>query len=219
MSALAVVGYLVGAYLIGSIPFAFLTARAFVGADLRQVGSGTVSGTGVGQTVGFWAMALSGVLDILKAVVVVVFVMGSHPLLAAFGAGAAAIGHNWSVYLRGAGGRALSVALGVTLVMAWPGLLVLAFGMGVFRIFRQTGLGSFLAQVALPIVLPLTAGLPLTVEEPVVGLTLGLALVVPMWVKRLVGNHPRERQQPAVYLSRLLFDNDTGWPVAADGTD
>ena len=215
MQAAAAAGYLVGAFLVGSIPFAYLAARAFSGVDLRRVGTGTVSGTGVAETSGFWPMALSGVLDICKGVVAVAFVMGPHPLLAAFGAGAVAAGHNWSPFLRGAGGRALSVALGVCLVMAWPGLLVLALGMGVGRLFRHTGLGSFLAVAALPAALALTAGLPFTVEEPVVGIALGLALLLPMWGKRLVGNPPLRRQRPAVYLSRLLFDNDTGWPVGA----
>jgi acyl phosphate:glycerol-3-phosphate acyltransferase len=219
MQAPLAAAFLVGAFLVGAIPFAYLTARLLAGVDLRRVGTGTVSGTGVGETVGFWPMAASGVLDITKGILAVVFLYESHPMLAACCAGAAAIGHNWSPFLRGAGGRALSVALGVTLVMAWPGLLVLAFGMGVFRIFRQTGLGSFLAQVALLPVLVLTAGWPLasgwptTVQDPAVGAVLGAALVLPMWAKRLLGNDPGRRHRPAVYLSRLIFDNDISWPV------
>jgi glycerol-3-phosphate acyltransferase PlsY len=164
-------------------------------------------------------MALAGILDIGKGAGTVAVVMGSHPLLAAFGAGAAAIGHNWSPFLGGAGGRALAVALGVCLVMAWPGVVVLGLGMGIGRLFRQTGLGSFLAQAVLPLVLALTAGWFLSVDDPVVGGALGLALVVPMWAKRLLGNAPLRRQRPAVYVSRLLFDNDTGWPVAAGNGD
>jgi acyl phosphate:glycerol-3-phosphate acyltransferase len=219
MRVLIVTGYLVGAYLVGSIPFAYLTARFLSGADLRRVGTGTVSGTGVLRTSGFWAMAGSGVLDIGKGVVAVVFIAHSHPLLAAFGAGAAAAGHNWSPFLRGAGGRAISVALGSCLVIAWPGAVVLGLGLGLGKLCHQTGLGSFIAQAVLPATLALTAGWPWTVAEPVVGGTLGLALVVPMWVKRLVGNHPFERQRPAVLVSRLLFDNDAGWPAAGGSPD
>ena len=51
MEALIAAGYLIGAYLIGSIPFSYLTARIVSGTDLRRVGSGTVSGTGVGSDV------------------------------------------------------------------------------------------------------------------------------------------------------------------------
>ncbi len=48
MRVLIAAGYLVAAFLVGSVSFAFLVARAFSGTDLRRVGSGTVSGTGVG---------------------------------------------------------------------------------------------------------------------------------------------------------------------------
>ncbi len=219
MQVLISVGCLVGAFLVGSIPFSYMAARLVSGADLRRVGSGTVSGTGVGRTSGFWAMAASGVLDIGKGVVAVVFIADSRPLLAAFCAGAAAVGHNWSPFLRGAGGRAISLGMGVGLGMAWPATLVLSLGLALGRLCRHTGLGSFIAQALLPGALALTAGWPWTVAEPLVGGVLGLALVVPMWAKRLLGNHPLERQPRAVYVSRLLFDNDTGWPVVGRGAD
>jgi len=210
-----VAGYLVGAFLVGSVPFSYLVARAVSGVDLRRVGTGTVSGTGVERTSGFVPMAVAGLLDIGKGVAAVVLFAGSHPLLAAFGAGAAAAGHNWSAFLGGAGGRAISVALGVCLTMAWPGAVVLALGLGIGRLFRQTGLGSFLAQAALPAALASTAGWPSTVADPLVGGALGAALVVPMWVKRLMGNAPLRRQPVRVYASRLLFDNDRGWPATS----
>lgn len=211
MQTLLAAGYLIGAFLVGSIPFSYLAARLVSGTDLRRVGTGTVSGTGVGETSGFWPMAVSGLLDIGKGAAAVVLTAGSRPLLAAFCAGAAVIGHNWSPWLRGAGGRGLSVAGGVCLAMAWPGAAVLTIGVGLGRLFRQTGLGSFAAQASLPLALALTAGWPSTVADPVVGATLGAALVAPMWAKRLMGNGPRHRQPARVYASRLLFDKDTGW--------
>lgn len=206
MEALAAIGYLIGAYLIGSIPFSQLVARISSGADLRRVGTGTVSGTAVGRSSGFWPMALAGLLDIGKGAAAVAPVARDHPFLAAVGAGAAAAGHNWSVFLGGAGGRAISTAAGAMAVVAWPGAVVLALGMGLGRLFRQTGLGSFISQAVLPGVLAVTDG--------GVGAVLGGSVVVPMWAKRLLGNGPPGRRRPAVYLSRLLFDNDRGWPAA-----
>lgn len=203
MEALVAVGYLIGAFLIGSIPFSYLIARLSSGTDLRRVGKGTVSGTGVGVSSGFWPMAAAGLLDIGKGAAAVIPMAGDHPLLAALGAGAAAVGHNWSVFLRGAGGRAISVALGATLLLAWPGAVVLALGLGIGRLFRQTGLGSFVAQAALPAVLAVTDG--------GVGAVLGGAVVAPMWLKRVLGNGPPQERRPGVYLRRLLFDNDEGW--------
>lgn len=208
MEALVVVGYLIGAYLIGSLPFAYLIARLSSGADLRRVGSGTVSGTGVGRTSGFWPMAVAGIMDIAKGAAAVLLMADDHPLLAAFGAGAVAAGHNWSIFLCGEGGRAISASLGSTLVLAWPGTVLLALGMGVGRLLRQTGLGSFISQAALPGLLAATHG--------EVGAALGGAVVVPMWLKRLLGNGRPRRERPRVYLSRLLFDNDRGLGLRED---
>jgi len=202
MEALVAIGYLIGAYLIGSLPFAYLIARVASGADLRRVGAGTVSGTGVARTSGFWPMAVAGVMDIAKGAAAVLPMADDHPLLAALGAGAVAAGHNWSVFLRGEGGRAISASLGSTVVLAWPGTVVLSLGLAVGRLFRQTGLGSFVSQAALPGVLAATHG--------EVGAALGGAVVVPMWLKRLLGNGRPRRERPRVYLSRLLFDNDDG---------
>jgi glycerol-3-phosphate acyltransferase PlsY len=219
MAALIAAGYLAGAFLVGSLPFAYLAARLTSGTDLRRVGTGTVSGTGVGETSGFVPMAISGLLDIGKGAAAVVLVAGPRPLLAAFCAGAAAVGHNWSPFLGGAGGRAVSVAGGVCLAMAWPGAVVLALGLGLGKLFRHTGLGTFVAQAALVPALALTAGWPATVADPGVGAVLGAALLVPMWTKRLIGNDPRRRPRGAVYVSRLLFDNDAGWPVSGRRRD
>ena len=203
MEALIAAGYLIGAYLIGAIPFSYLMTRIASGADLRRVGSGTVSGTGVGTESGFWPMALAGLLDIGKGAAAVIPMAVDRPLLAAVGAGAAVAGHNWSIILGGAGGRGISTAGGALAVLAWPSTVVLALGLAIGRLFRQTGLGSFIAQAALPGVLAVTDG--------GVGAVLGGAVLVPMWLKRVLGNGPPQERRARVYLSRLLFDNDEGW--------
>lgn len=202
MEALAAGGYLVGAYLLGSLPFSYVIARLVSGTDLRRLDGGTVSGTGVGRSSGFWPMAVAGIADIAKGAAAVFPMAAERPWLAALGGGAAAAGHNWSIFLRGEGGRAISAALGSTLVLAWPGTVVLGLGMGVGRLFRQTGLGSFISQAILPGVLALTHG--------ATGALLAGALVVPMWLKRLLGNGRPQRERLRVYLSRLLLDNDHG---------
>lgn len=202
MEALAAGGYLVGAYLLGSLPFSYVIARLVSGTDLRRLDSGTVSGTGVGRSSGFWPMAVAGIADIAKGAAAVFPMAVERPWLAALGGGAAAAGHNWSIFLRGEGGRAISAALGSTLVLAWPGTVVLGLGMGVGRLFRQTGLGSFISQAILPGVLALTHG--------ATGALLAGALVMPMWLKRLLGNGRPQRERLRVYLSRLLLDNDHG---------
>ncbi len=55
-----------GAYLVGSIPFGFLIARAR-GIDIRQVGSGNIGSTNITRAMGFrWGVVVAA-LDALKA--------------------------------------------------------------------------------------------------------------------------------------------------------
>lgn len=188
------------AYLIGSVPFSFVVARVVSGVDLREVGIGTVSGSGVGVAAGFWPMALAGLLDIGKGALAVLPLAGSRPMAAAVAGGFAVVGHNWSPFLRAAGGRGISVAIGVCAVLAWPGALVLLAGLAVGKLLHHTALGSVVSQAALPPVLAVTDG--------GVGLVVGLAAVVPMWAKRVLGNRPPDDPSPSVYLFRWLYDHD-----------
>jgi len=219
------------AYLAGSVPFCQLAARQFAGADLRQVGTGTVSGTGLFEVAGIWPLALAGTLDVLKGAVGPSLARwvgsrsapssaapaGMAVYLGALAAAAAIVGHDWSPWLGGAGGRGLSPALGATLVLAPEGTAALAGAMAAGRVLGHTGLATFLAATALPWLLGARRGLP--------GVAVGLAVCVPMLTKRALGNSPRPQPHPrrdraagapvhrtvssAVRLrSRILFDRD-----------
>jgi glycerol-3-phosphate acyltransferase PlsY len=110
-------------------------------------------------------------------------------------------GHNWSPFLRGAGGRGLSPAIGALGVAAWPGSLVLLAGMAGGKIVGQAAPGSLLAQAALIPVLARARGRR--------GALFGAAVLAPMVVKRLLGNAPVVGRRPGrVYLTRLLLDRD-----------
>src|SRR5436190_14384415 len=93
---------LVFAYLLGAVPFSYLFARRLRGVDLRHTGTGTVSGTGLYRVAGFGPLAVAGVLDVAKGAFAVLIAGPGRPGLAAAAGGAAVIGHNWSVFLRGA---------------------------------------------------------------------------------------------------------------------
>jgi glycerol-3-phosphate acyltransferase PlsY len=210
MADTAVVAFaVVFAFGVGAIPFSYLVARWVAGADLRAVGSGTVSGSGVGEAVGFWPMAGAGLLDIGKGAAAVLPLAGTRPVVAAIAAGAAVIGHNWSPFLHRAGGRGISPAIGSAAVLAWPGALVLLAGLALGKLARHTSVGSFAAQAALPPVLAITDG--------TVGLVLGIAVVLPMWVKRVMGNRPPEPRAWRVLLYRLVRDHDPAGRSDGDG--
>jgi len=103
------------AYLIGSIPFSFLVARAFGVADVRRVGSGNVGATNVLRSAGKGAGAVALGLDVAKgalAVAIALRLAPGHPVLPAVAAGAAVVGHVYPVWLGLRGGKGVATGLG-----------------------------------------------------------------------------------------------------------
>ncbi len=144
-------------YLAGSIPFSNLMARQRADVDLREVGSGTVSGSGLYEVAGLGALAMAGMADVAKGAVGPVLAGPERPVLSAVASAAAVCGHNWSIWLGGAGGRGISPAMGALLVRDWPGAVTLMAGLS-FKAVDATGLGGFVADVALVPVLARTRG-------------------------------------------------------------
>jgi glycerol-3-phosphate acyltransferase PlsY len=144
-------GLLVGAYLLGSIPFGLVLTRLFTGKDVRQVGSGNIGASNVSRAAGKKVGILTLVLDAAKASVPMVL---TERLLAGDGAAAAETwailvgvaafaGHLYPVWLGFKGGKGVATALGVFLVLApVPALLALvAFGVG-YGTTRIAAVGS-----------------------------------------------------------------------------
>lgn len=193
------VGLVAVSYLVGSIPFSQITARWLRSVDLRGYGGGTVSATALRDVAGPGALVLAGVLDLAKGTVGPLVAGGRRrPALATLAAAAAVSGHNWSPFLRGAGGRGISPAMGAFLVLAPEGAGVLLAGLAVGRVVRQTAVGAVIADGALLPVLARTRGRT--------GVAFAAAVLAPMLVKRLLGNRPAAT--PDTYLWRLLFDRD-----------
>jgi glycerol-3-phosphate acyltransferase PlsY len=192
---------LVLSFAAGSIPFSYIAARRARGVDLRRVGTGTVSGSSLYRVAGFGPLAAAGVLEVAKgAVGPALATIAGRPALAAVAAGVAVVGHNWSPFLRGAGGRGISPALGALLVVAWPGAVLLLAGMILGKAFGETAVGALVAEILLTPVLATTHG--------AVGALAGAMIVVPMVVKRVAGNAVPAPPRRHAYLTRLLFDRD-----------
>jgi acyl phosphate:glycerol-3-phosphate acyltransferase len=192
---------LVASFVCGSIPFSGLAARLLAGVDLRERGTGTVSGTGLYEVAGFGPLALAGSMEVATGALGPLLAGRNRPKLAAVAGGLAVSGHNWSPFLSGAGGRGISSVLGATLVMAPEATVVMALGLGGGRLLRQTGLGCFLALLTLFPVLAKTRGPN--------GLLLAACLAAPVLAKRVLGNGPLERERRlGTVIYRLIFDKD-----------
>ncbi|MCL5281648.1 MAG: glycerol-3-phosphate 1-O-acyltransferase PlsY [Planctomycetes bacterium] len=155
---------IIAAYLLGSVPFAFLIAQAH-GKDLRTIGSGNIGATNLARAVGRKWGYFCFALDVLKglAPVAIVRAIGGvpdSPLLLSLWllVGIAAIlGHVFPVYLRFKGGKGVATSFGVALGL-WPyftvcALIALAVWIAVVLIWRYVSLASISAAVVFPIVL------------------------------------------------------------------
>jgi acyl phosphate:glycerol-3-phosphate acyltransferase len=152
------------AYLIGSVPFGLLVARAFNrDLDLRAVGSGNIGATNVARAVGKAPGILTLLLDAGKGIFALALagqLMGpsAHGWLALAG-GAVFLGHVFPVYLRFRGGKGVATALGVMAYLSPVTVFVLVvLFVAVVYFTRYVSLGSLCAAVGLPLVVALLAG-------------------------------------------------------------
>lgn len=144
----------VGAYLLGSVPFGLLIARLQGGVDLRRVGSGNIGATNVLRTLGKGAAALTLVGDIGKGALAVGIgrALGVSPTLLASIALAAVVGHLLPVFLGFRGGKGVATTLGVVLAaMPAVGVLLLVIWILVATIWRYSSLAALVAAAALPV--------------------------------------------------------------------
>ncbi|HYW32816.1 MAG TPA: glycerol-3-phosphate 1-O-acyltransferase PlsY [Gemmatimonas sp.] len=150
---------LVLAYLIGSIPTAYLVGRTY-GIDLRTVGSGNLGATNVFRTLGWKAGLFVYIVDLLKGAVPVLFLPGvarvaaGWPWGVAFGVLAIA-GHVRPVFLMGkGGGKGVATASGVFLALApIPFLAAFAAFVITVQLTKYVSLGSLIGAVVLPVAL------------------------------------------------------------------
>ena len=146
------------AYLVGSVPFAFLLSRRR-GIDLRKVGSGNVGATNVLRTSGVPTAVIAMGRDGIKGAVAVVM---AQRLTGGIGAPMAAglasvLGHIYPVWLRFRGGKGVATAAGVFAVLT-PlalGIASAAFVLAVW-ITRYISVGSVVGAVTLTAVAVLT---------------------------------------------------------------
>ncbi len=115
------------AYLLGSIPAAYIITRLRTGKDIRKLGGGNVGAGNVYREVGLGAAILVAIFDVGKGTAAVIIAIWGLDvtLFFALAAGlAAVVGHMWPVFLKFNGGNGLATAIGVLSVLLLRELLV-----------------------------------------------------------------------------------------------
>ena len=100
-------------YLMGSIPFGLILTKIFLKKDIRDIGSGNIGATNVLRTgnkiIGYLTLSL----DILKAVIPVLYIKFNYPELVYVSSLSVFIGHVFPLWLKFKGGKGVATYVGI----------------------------------------------------------------------------------------------------------
>ena len=139
-------------YLFGSIPFGLLLTKIFLKKDIREIGSGNIGATNVlrsgNKILGYSTL----VLDILKAVLPILYVkffMNDYLYISAL---SIFIGHVFPIWLKFKGGKGVASYLGILCCLdIFTALIFGIVWISIFIVFKFSSLSSLLASLSIPI--------------------------------------------------------------------
>jgi len=212
--AVAFILLLVSAYLVGSVPTAYIVARWRRGIDIRQYGSGNVGASNLLRASGKGLAIVVIIVDLGKGILMVWAAQAAGLAFAqqvAVGL-AAIIGHNWPVFLRFSGGRGILTTIGVAFALPLvngplvPWAFIISLALAAIFIFGLHNLpvGTVAGMAALPLVSWIT-------NEPLAFILGFLAMFLLMVIRRLTA--PKTSLTASVstgelLINRLLLDRD-----------
>ena len=144
-------------YLMGSIPFGFILTKIFLKKDIREIGSGNIGATNALRTgnklIGYSTL----ILDILKAIIPVIYVKMNYPELIYIASLCAFLGHVFPIWLKFKGGKGVATYVGILFsINILLGLIfVISWGF-VFLISRYSSLSSIIGSLSVPLYLFIT---------------------------------------------------------------
>ena len=139
-------------YLFGSIPFGLLLTKIFLKKDIREIGSGNIGATNVlrsgNKILGYSTL----VLDILKAVLPILYIkffMNDYLYISAL---SIFIGHVFPIWLKFKGGKGVASYLGILCCLdIYSALIFGVVWISIFILFKFSSLSSLLASLTIPI--------------------------------------------------------------------
>ena len=143
---------ILASYLFGSIPFGLLLTKIFLKKDIREIGSGNIGATNVlragNKILGYSTL----VLDILKAVLPILYIkffMSDYLYISAL---SIFIGHVFPIWLKFKGGKGVASYLGILCCLdIFTALIFGVVWISVFVLFKFSSLSSLLASLTIPI--------------------------------------------------------------------
>ena len=141
-------------YLMGSIPFGFILTKIFLKKDIRGIGSGNIGATNALRTgnksLGYGTLFL----DVIKAVIPVIYVKLNYPDYIFITSLCVFLGHVFPIWLKFKGGKGVATYVGILFsINLTIGFVFIGVWFFTFLISKYSSLSSLLGSLSVPIYL------------------------------------------------------------------
>ena len=139
-------------YLMGSIPFGFILTKIFLKKDIREIGSGNIGATNALRTgnklIGYSTL----LLDVIKAILPVLYVKINHPELIYIASLCAFLGHVFPVWLKFKGGKGVATYVGILFTInIFLGFIFCVSWLLIFLVSKYSSLSSLIGSLTIPV--------------------------------------------------------------------
>ena len=141
-------------YLMGSIPFGFILTKIFLKKDIREIGSGNIGATNALRTGNKFIGYTTLFLDIIKAVIPIIYIKMNFPEFLYIASLCAFLGHVFPIWLKFKGGKGVATYVGILFALEINfGFIFIIFWIITFILSKFSSLSSLIASISIPIYL------------------------------------------------------------------
>ena len=141
-------------YLMGSIPFGFILTKIFLKKDIREIGSGNIGATNALRTGNKFIGYTTLFLDIIKAVIPIIYIKMNFPEFLYIASLCAFLGHVFPIWLKFKGGKGVATYVGILFALEINfGFIFIIFWIITFILSKFSSLSSLVASISIPIYL------------------------------------------------------------------
>jgi len=160
------IALVIGSYLFGAFPTAYVFHKIKKGGDIRKHGSGNVGGTNIIRTVGIYSGIATIIIDMLKGfipILIIYFNYADDLILLSIVTVSTILGHDFPIYIKFKGGKGIATSFGAIVGVSalqffnnpvWleilPIFIILFTWAIIFLIFKIVSVGSLTAAVITP---------------------------------------------------------------------
>ena len=139
-------------YFLGSIPFGYLLTKIFLQKDIREIGSGNIGATNALRTGNKLIAYSTLLLDVVKAILPVLYVKINHPELIYIASLCAFLGHVFPVWLKFKGGKGVATYVGILFTInILLGFIFCVSWLIIFLVSKYSSLSSLVGSLTIPV--------------------------------------------------------------------